>query len=252
MKPVWIVTTMRSGSSYLCYLLNSILKPDPKITEWLSLAGSRQMYGKDTVGMNKDQRTKLFKEKGIPHNLKLPYVHYKQLAESKALIEQLKPAIIYLDRANNIDKAVSEYFMKTTQVAHLSTDTKLSKKADPITSMNKPTDKIIKKYRKGINRDQLMKIYNDTVRRNKKCKELVGTFDKHLHVSYNELNNQPKVTLRKICPFLGVKIDDKLINEAVAKCPFITTRKKCSEQYKRAKEILQNKVKSEVQCYHTI
>lgn len=193
MSPCWILTTARTGSSFLCEILNQTGLFVPEFKEYMH------------------PEAKPFEFVQRPY-CKVMRGHFERFLHdgAKEDIERLFPGMkyIYLNRQNIEDKAVSLYFARETGVWCLRREDREQYMAQPV----------------HLDENKLMDAYHYEARVSRLWDNfLEGT--PHLRIEYEELVESPAEVIRKVLTYLGY------FDEIIARCPLVPMRRPETESF---------------------
>ena len=192
-SPCWILSHPRSGSSFLCELLNNTMLFPHFDHEKIRTDDYFLRKGK---GRAFDEWLRLFSSKNelfhnLPHFVKVIYDQLFSLCDNLCIeeITQILPNInfIYLERKNKIDQAVSLYIAKKLDAYHVFTNNFLQKCRD--TNLD-------------INKEEIKKCYDEVVNFQDWAKFIKN--QRYHHVYYETLIENPKNVLEDILCFLNL------------------------------------------------
>lgn len=218
----WILTGLRSGSSYLSYLLNATGKFDPYFGEWFNF-GLWNLYIYFDKKYNYEQlsdkefRYGLFKTCGLPSNAKVHYQHFKDILDNDfAYVESMLPdnKYIYLSREDNYAKAVSAYISVKTDVWHKSSNYELANKM----IVNPQVRDISEPYiETDLNKDELLYWYKFVSEETTGWDEFIKDKD-YIAVEYGDLINNTHHVVDDILKYLGISLSNAELKNIIDEC----------------------------------
>ena len=194
MKPCWLLTTPRTGSTFLCNVLNNTKRFDPLFLEY-------------------------FHERNIRRELcpKFAKVHAVQLP--KGLIpENFYPDIKYivLNRRDIYRQVVSDYFAQKTQCWSVTSDKAFT---GDFGYMAIPREEYLKRSVEW-DRTFIVHLYNDF----QKYRTAWDVFLKErsfLTVDYDDLVQNPKKEIERILNYLEEFVPSECVDRAICECKFV-------------------------------
>ena len=191
-----IFSTPRSGSTWLCNLLQQVGLGRPKehlrypiVYMWQNKT-FRPAAFMNTL-LHCGQHNGVFGTKIISHFL---ITAFPNLTAQQLLLHWLKRAdfkFIYLERQDKVAQAISVYFAKNLERWHI------RQNVDQSTSISKLP----------YNHTEILKYYNDLIREEEILKQLFNKFSQSvLNVIYEELNTGFNQQFERITNYLGIKL----------------------------------------------
>lgn len=196
--PCWVLTHTRTGSTYLCYLLNNTKlfgnrqKHNPLDGYFFNIWGE---YFHSTIYKGEEEFAK-----NPPLKAKVHRHHFLRCLsdDKKQWIETLLPGIKYvlLRRKDAVAHAVSRYFARATNTHHCNDEDKLQAYQET------------KVY---LNKYKLLGIYQDTLKCYHDWDNYLINSD-FLDLEYEDLINNPTTTISLVLNYLGIKYTEENVN----------------------------------------
>ncbi len=244
---VFILTGIRSGSTYLINMLNQtslfhypeswsqhpslidqriineFFAPNHNIDPWLENSKTRDQ----TISHLKYKLSFIRQEPCLFKVLMEQYQYYLLDAKDRLLLEKLIPDLryIWLERSDIIARTVSAYMFFKSTTAHLATQQEY--------------DNYMKKAIE-VDEQGLIDVYKNHVKRANWSEFLDGT--NYLKINYEDLVAKPFQTMQRILLFLGLNLLNKNLMEIVEAQPkFKTERPESKEWQEKLRRILRKR-----------
>ena len=245
----WILTNLRSGSGYLCYLLNKTSLFVPHFEEWFDNGQNiNYIYGDNKANSNFNKHKdslNYVKIHGLPKFLKIQRFRYDKIfnKNDKNIIKQILPDIkfIYLKRNDIFARAISLYFCSQTKTYHITKNDEDSKKW--LSKSNVKDFKNWKNIHIPFIEKKVVSCYNKIIK-DRSWDDFL-TDENYLLLDYDELTTDPNKTLKEILKFLDIK-SPKNIKNIINTCSLMKTNRSETDEYiKKLKRLIGGHVRSD-------
>jgi LPS sulfotransferase NodH len=209
-SPIWILCTLRSGSSHLAVFLDAFVGFG-QFQEWFNFAIGTQLYDNHYYHNNDNQIV------GLPKYAKVPRCQFEKLFEdsNRGQIEAVLPGLkyIYLTRKDLVEQAVSNYFANITCKWNF---------------IDKKELEEYKSRRVPYNKSYMIMMYRHTKEYAAKWNNYLKEVDS-FHIDYSELKDVVK--LDSLLRFLNIEHTKQKITDALNGIQYMKIERPETKEY---------------------